>query len=224
MLPELGMKFPIKGSFNEVCIAFQRLIRANPGPAQKAGWPAADDFDAVADWVDGHNASRLLALGYVDFVDDGTGADVFYDAEYHNAQKKTSLANVAGRLSAGAALWAELFGPAGRTVQPEIAERRAAVCAVCPKNDTATSLFNIFVAATARALGGLFSMMKENNLSTSYDDRLGVCTACLCPMKSKVFVELPQALKHMDEATLSRLHEDCWILKERKPVTEPVHV
>jgi hypothetical protein len=58
------MKTPTKGSFNEVCMAFTRLIRANPGPAAKAGWPAPDDFDAVADWVDGHNASRLVALGY----------------------------------------------------------------------------------------------------------------------------------------------------------------
>lgn len=222
LLPELGMKFPTKGSFNEICIAFSRLIRANPGPAAKAGWPNPDDHDAIADWVDGHNASRLTALGYTSFVDNSAyGVDVFYDAAYQEAQKKTSLASVAGRVSAGAALWLELFGPEGRTVDQSLATSRAATCLVCPKNDTTTSLFNIFVAAVARALGGLFEIMKDKELSTPHDAKLGVCSACLCPNRAKVHVPIERVLTHTDEPTMAKFNKEnplCWVLSEKESV------
>lgn len=218
LLPELAMKFPVKGSFNEVCIAFSRLIKANPGPAAKSGWPHPDDHDAVADWVDGHNAARLIALGYTSFVDnEAYGGDVFYDAAYHEAQKKTSLASVAVRVNAGAALWLELFGAEGRTVSQDVANARASKCIQCPKNDTTTSLFNIFVAAVARALGGLFEIMKDKELSTPHDAQLGVCSACLCPNRAKVHVPIERVLTHTDEPTMAKFNKEnprCWVLVE----------
>jgi len=216
LLPEIGMKTPVKGAFNEVVLAFSRLIQSNPSQAEKHGWPAHTDWDALADWVDAHNAARLIALGYTTFVEENASNDpAFYDSAYWDAQKKTpSPASAADRLSAGAAMWRELFGPDGRTVDSALATHRASICASCPQNDTTTSLFNIFVSAIASALGSLFTLLKEKQLTTPHDDRLGVCRACLCPMRAKVFIDVSRIEAHTDERVWNSLDPSCWMLSE----------
>lgn len=211
LLPEIGMKTPFKGSFNECVSEFGRIVKANPAMAEKQKWP--DFVEGQIEWMDHHNAHRLQASGFADFVDTGEGQYI-----PPVAQKKTSWRGSAavGNLVSGAAIWKEMFGAEGATVARPLAESRAPVCVGCPENDKQTGLINLFTAALAGQLNALFELMKGKGLSTSKDDQLGVCKICLCPLKSKVHASLDVILKNMKPETVARLPEWCWIRTESK--------
>lgn len=208
LLPEVGMKEPIKGSFNACVDEFAKIVLANPAQAAKHNWP--DYREGQEDWVDVHNAQRLAAQGFNQFTSDGSELYILPPG-----QKKT--AGVAGRLSqmaTGGAIWAELFGSDNKTVEQPLAEKRAAVCVTCEFNDTKKGLANWFTSELAGQLLGLFNLMKGKNLVTSHTDKLGVCSRCLCPLSAKVFAKHSLIVKHLKPEVEASLPDYCWIKTE----------
>jgi hypothetical protein len=59
----------------------------------------------------------------------------------------------------------------------------------------------------------------EFKLSTPFDDQLGVCEACLCPMALKVHVPFEKFFPHMTAEAKDALDNACWIRKEAAEVT-----
>ena len=53
------------------------------------------------------------------------------------------------------------------------------------------------------------------NLQTSVHEKLGVCTACACPLPLKTQMPLDKFLPEMDAVVLARLDSGCWILAEK---------
>lgn len=105
------------------------------------------------------------------------------------------------------------LGSGGKAVSQEQAEKRAAVCAVCPKNEPG-GLDSFFTAIAAEKIRSQLALRNEMEMKTSYDSRLNVCTACLCQTKLKVFVPIGHVLSRLKPEMKSELHPDCWILKE----------
>lgn len=204
--PEAGQKAPWKGSFSEIVHKELEFRSKNPVLVQKHGWSL--DPDDVANDVDRYNAQRMVAAGYLNFVDlEGATPN----------QKKTgqgmfgSVANAAGNIKTAVAIYRDLFGPDGKVVAKQEAERRAAICVDCPKHDTAGGLKKYFVEKAARELMYVFGMLKDMDVTTSLDDKLGICEICECPMRAKIWVENHVLKKHLKPEQIAKLPPNCWI-------------
>ena len=212
---EIGMAKPFSGSFNE-CVDFEMRFRlANPTIAAKNGWGTSRA--EIEAYVDESNAQRCIAGGWLGFVDVGDPSDT---------QKKTGLTNpgfvrgavaAAKAVGAGVATWLDLFGPEGKTVEREVAERRAAVCVACPFNDVKSSLTTLFMEKMAAEIQKGYAILNDLDLHTSQDAKLGVCLSCLCPLRSKVHIDIKHIAAHLSPEIRDKLHPRCWILSELKP-------
>lgn len=200
------MKTPISGSFNEIVDAFARIVAKNPTLAQKHGWP--DYREAQENWLDEREARRMAAHGWHGFIE--------MEGELPPLEKKkTSLVAragaVAGKVKTALAIYRDLFGPDGKVVAKEEAERRASICSVCPRNDLAGGLTKYFLKEAASEIMMVAGMLKKRNVSTSLDDKLGVCQICLCPLGAKIHVESDILKKHIKPDEIAKLPANCWI-------------
>lgn len=214
LIPEIGMKKPFSGSFNEVVDRFASIVAKNPTLAQKNNWPT--NRQAQEDWIDEREAKRMVAHSWFNFVD--------LEGESDGIKKKTMAYQSLGRKgmfqSVGAAvdkvrtalsMYHQMFGVDGNVVPVPEAERRAAICLVCPQHDTTGGLQKYFVKEGANELMALFSMLKDKDVKTSVDDKLGICQVCSCAMRAKVFVTSPIIKKNMPLDEISKLPPNCWI-------------
>lgn len=119
------------------------------------------------------------------------------------------------RVSAGVAVALEWLGEGLKPVSAELATKRAAVCAGCPANEPKdlTSFFTVPAAALIRQQIEIKNDMK---CVTPYDDKLGICTACGCPMKTKVWTPLEHISKRLLPASREKLLPVCWIPREER--------
>lgn len=208
LIADAGMKKPFSGSFNEA-VNFLHAFRAkNPALCEKHGWSL--DIDDITLAVDLYNCQRMIASGF----------DGFVELEGEAAEKKkigpaSSLfrkgANAVGQIKTAVSMYADLFGTQGKVVSRDEAEARAAVCVACPLNDASGGLKKYFVTETARELMALFGMLNDMDLKTSLDDKLGVCTACSCPMRAKAWIDGAILKKNIPKEDIAKLHPDCWI-------------
>ncbi len=203
--PETGQAKPFSGSFTEAVNWEFNFRRKNPEITKKNGWSL--DLDAISNDVDSYNAQRMVAGGYFGFVDlEGS------PPTYVGGMSRSGFAGaVAGHVS-GLAVYRELFQGKSVPVERDEAERRAAICAVCPVNNTNLTFKQRFVAHVAQGLTELLGIMHDLDLKTSRDKELGTCDACDCPMFAKVHVAMPTILAHMKPAQHADLHSSCWIL------------
>jgi len=206
--PEAGQSKPWSGSFSEIVNKEMDFRSRNPALVDKNGWSL--DPDDVANDVDLYNSQRMVAGGYLGFV----------DLEGANPEKKTSsglmgklrnAAGAVGNIKTALAIYRDLFGPEGKVVAKEEAERRAAVCLECPRHDTTGGLTKYFVKEAARELMLVAGMLKDMDVTTSLDDKLGVCEVCECPMIAKVHCRNEILKKHIKSDQVAKLHESCWI-------------
>lgn len=191
--------------------------RANPAICQSNGWGTSNE--ECGNYVDQYNAQRMIAGGWIDFI-------VLDSPDYaipDEIQKKTLHSpwrrNAAAVLNSGKAAlsaYASMFGSVG-PVSKDLAEKRAAVCVVCPLNGKRGGLKNYFVEAAAHEIMALLSALKDMDLTTSAGDKLGVCDACSCPMGAKVFVNIEKIKSNLDPAQMAALDPKCWITSELKP-------
>lgn len=207
---EAGQKEPFVGSFNSVVEKVRALRIANPYLVQKYGWRT--DLEGVEFDVEQQNVARCRAHGWSNFILEDNLADPPVPP-----QKKTLLPGVAGakRVAAGVAVLLDWLGTSGRAVDPLLAERRAAVCATCPKNDGG-DWKAYFTGPISEKIRTQLEMRNDLALKTSHDDKLTVCSACDCPLRLKVFVPFEYIAKHISEDTKTRLDPRCWILSELK--------
>lgn len=213
--PEAGMKEPFKGSFNEAAMFEYGFRRKNPALAQKLNLPA--NLESSENWVDEFNSNRCVAHGWTSFVNlESVASQVeFAIPDNSGGSKKNWPKPAVGGVKAAADAYASLFreGP----VERALAEDRAAICSQCPQNNTRTSLTSIFTGAAASAVTSLIGMVRDMNMSTSLDSRLGICDACLCPMKAKVHVRIGTLTGSMPNDVWPKLERTalkCWVLSE----------
>lgn len=211
MLPEVGMKTAITGSFEEVVTAFAKIVKQNPALAQKYGWPS--NRKGQEDFVDEREAQRMISHGWVDFVDQGP--PLVYAPAPDSGKKnwRGAAAAVVNKGKAAFAAYTTLYGAKG-PVARELAESRAKVCAACPQNDVTSGLSSVFVESTAKGILALLGALKDLDISTSVDDKLGVCKACSCPTRAKVYCPIEVIVEHTTPEVKGALDVSCWIRSE----------
>lgn len=123
------------------------------------------------------------------------------------------VAERAGKTAAGVRLVVDWLGTGLQPVTKELAEKRAAICATCPKNQTG-DLWQRLEAVAAENLRRLISIKGDMELATSQDAALKTCVACDCWTPLKVWVPLPHILKNTKESVKEQLDQRCWIRHE----------
>jgi hypothetical protein len=191
-------------NFTEAVAWFQSVAASNPG-LQLPTDPAV-----IGNFIDQQNALRCLAIP-------GADAYVVKGGPAHVETKKATLLKplvVVGdklrQLSAGVSLLEEWQAQGYPTVPATEATRRAVICATCPQNGLGdlTRWFTIFASEQIRRR---IANVQKLELKTPSDDQLGICEACLCPLKLKVHVPLANIKKHLTPKTSAALDPRCWI-------------
>jgi hypothetical protein len=196
-------------SFREAVNWFQEIAIANPR------FGLATDPVAIGNFIDQQNALRVLGIRGADvYVVQKGGPGHFMETKKGASLLKPLVAvgDKIRQLSAGAVLLEEWHGEGFPTVLADEANRRAAICASCPQNGLGdlTRWFTVFASEKIRRQ---IEVAQKLELKTTSDDKLGICEACLCPLKLKVHVPLDLIKKHLTPKSLAALDPRCWILK-----------
>ncbi len=109
------------------------------------------------------------------------------------------------------------WSDSGKVVPKEVADARALICTAggpgetrCPMNGTG-DWKQMFTAPAAELIKNQLAAKNSMQLSTKYDQSLGVCEVCACPLPLKVWAPLEYALRKMSKETKDKLPEWCWM-------------
>lgn len=206
--PETGWTAPAWTTFDATVAAIVNHRRANPQHK------FSTDPRVVELELDAYTVARLQDIpGGQEYVIPGAPPPNFHLARH----RPRLLAVVAGAKDkiqnavAGIALWMEWFG--NKPVTSDVAEQRAKICAECPSNIRG-DVFQRFNTKTGEELKKIFASLQEEKMETSRDAELGVCAACDCPMRAKVWTPMDLILKHLQPAAKEKLDPLCWIKAE----------
>lgn len=206
--PETGWEAPKHRSFSDTVNAIIVHRRANP----RHGLPT--DRENVEAELEVYTVKRLQSIkGAENFLIESALTGPPPSFHQPPSGQKPGLVAGAKKVSAGIAILLEWLGDGGEPVPQELAQSRASICASCPSNRVAkiTDLFTVQASETIRKQ---LEIRKELKLSTSSDDKLGVCATCLCPLKLKVFAPITHIEHHTSEEVKSQLPSNCWMLSE----------
>lgn len=183
--------------------------RANPGLSQKHGWSL--DYNDVAKEVDEYNTQRCLAHGWNNFI---MGATVPFREASPSPLKaqQEAAAGSAPKIVAGIRVLLDWLGSGGKPVEPSVAESRSEICAGCPKNGKG-NWTRYFTVPASRTIQLQLELKNNLKLETGQDEKLGVCEACLCPLKLKVWAPMQHILKELTPGARKDLDPRCWITK-----------
>lgn len=152
-------------------------------------------------------------------INTASGSPGFFDPSrspvaVQGAAAGTRLIRRASQISTGIRTIKELLQSGRGPVPHELAETRAATCVQCPLHKKG-DLIDYFVKPVADLLRHHIEEARELKLSTSLDNELNVCTACHCPMRTKVHFPLDIILKHIEKPEHDALATQCWIRTEQ---------
>jgi hypothetical protein len=196
-------------SFQGVTEALYHHLRGNPHVLKQLGWPLELPF--IAEKIDDFNAKVCEANGWTDYIstEAAGGRPAVAPFPFPTAEGLRSLRRVA----AGGELLVEWLSSGAEAVSGQLSEARASVCAGCEKNEPG-ALSNFFTRAASESIRRALNLRREWKLETTQDEKLGVCAACLCPLRLKVHIPLDRILPKLDEETKGQLVPNCWIKTE----------
>jgi hypothetical protein len=214
-----GMRFyisPLKwssqpwSSFETIVNEAVAVLQANPHVAKNLQWDIS--HDAMADRIDEWNAALCKSQGWTQYyVEGGTGGPSFTPFPQRQHQSLLSKLSAVG---SGASTIVSWISSGAEAVAPELAEKRALVCAPCAMNQLG-DLTSIFTVPVSNAIRAALNTRKDWKLSTSQDEKLFTCKACLCPIPLKIHMKLDAILPKMPKESFDALAENCWIRTEK---------
>lgn len=208
--PEVPQGFFAGKTFDQAVDEIIKHRKANPR------FNLATDWDTVANQLDEFTDLRLRgnpkAREYL--VDGGLEKKAPVPPSPRAGQSAGSVAGGVRKVAAGvSALW-DWLGDGGEPVPVSDANMRAAVCAQCDRNKPGnwTSWFTVPASELIRKQ---LEIRNDMELKTNFDDKLGCCSICLCPLPLTVFVPLEYKLATMRPEVFAELPEWCWVKKEK---------
>lgn len=207
----------VKGrSFDTVVKAIIKHREGNSWLAKKHGWLL--HYESVANELDAYNALRMQSNPkWQHFIsDDYGGSSASIPFRFPSQYQPANAVGAVKKVAAGVKVLLDWLGSGGRAVPKEQAEKRAAICVLCPQNKDGdwTTIFTKPVSEMLRLQLGIKNDLK---LATGKDEQLYVCAACSCPNRLKVWTEIKHIKENMDKETQDRLQKEnpkCWILTE----------
>jgi hypothetical protein len=113
------------------------------------------------------------------------------------------------RAAQGTAVVLDWLTSGGAPVAQALANKRAAVCATCPKNVEGSW----YTVAPAELIKDTLEARKDLTLATPHDASLKSCGVCLCLMKLKVWTPLHFIVDHTKPDIMREFPPHCWIAK-----------
>lgn len=214
--PEIRWRPRSGSSFTQIVEGLIVARRANPVQTSKHKW--ATDYESVANEVDAYNAAICETMGWKEYISaDGRQSVTLPFSQgarpmQPSQPRAKSLASKLRSVAAGAETIVETVTKK-EAVSPELSSQRASVCVRCPLNEKG-DLLRFFTVPASEAIRKAFGMFNSQDLKTPYDDQLGTCSACNCPMKLKVHFPKDRIMKNIPQADYDALHADCWLRKE----------
>jgi hypothetical protein len=210
-----NFKLPPQCSFSVAVQSIIAVRKANPYLANKLGWKT--DEHSVENELDEFNARICAAMNWTNFIaTDVQGAPSLpKQLPSHQSGAIASAANTAKKLWAGLRSTNDWIDSGVPAVPKEQAEARATVCVACPLNGKG-GIESFFTVPASEAIKRQIQKLETRKLATSLDAKLGVCTACLCPLPLLVQTPLQFKLAHMTPDTRAALDKSCWVLAEEK--------
>ena len=197
--------------------------QGNPHLITTNGWSI--DRKTVENEVDEYNSRICQSMNWMHFLQEGAVAGPqsgpFLQAP---GKQPRSLLNSAKNVAVGSQILVEWIKTGAEAVPIAQASKRAEVCSLCPKN-VSSDLTSLFTIPAAAAIKAELNRRKEMKLETPFDENLGVCSACFCPMRLKVHVPFNSFIHKMTSESVAQLDPFCWILSEqqgREPVIEEI--
>lgn len=214
---ETGQKKPFVGSIHAVAKQVVDLRKGNRHLSQKYSW--ATDLASVVEEVKDYNIRRCLAHHWDNFLV-VTSMPTFVDSEpsaepvkKNEPGKLASVVGVAKNLAGGVGAIVDWLGSGGKPVDRGLAENRASICVSCPQNGPG-GFTEYFTVPAANLIREQLEIKHHLKIVTTHDEKLGVCKACLCPLKLKVHAPLAHILDHTTDKVRADLDPRCWILHE----------
>lgn len=217
--PQTGWQATRNASFASIVNSLIAHRKGRPDLIAKHGW--STDYETVANEVEQFNVNVCVRHGWMDYLD---GADVGGGlppkSRAPSAQEKEQVSAAAGRAKkiwSGVRTLNDWIDSNSPPVPQEQANLRAETCAACPMN-TKGDFTSWFTQPAAGAIKRQIQRLQERKLSTPNDDKINVCSVCLCPLKLKVHTPMEFVKAHMSEEVLADLLKapGCWIVKELK--------
>lgn len=204
-------------SFDSIVTSLISHRKGRPDLVAKHHW--STDYDVVAEEVERFNVNLCQRQGwnnYLDEADFGGGAPPKQMPLSQADQRQVSAA--AGRVTkiwAGVKTLNEWIDSGETPVAAEVANQRASVCAVCPRNGSG-DFTTWFTKPAAAAIQRQMEKLQERKLSTPDDDKINICEVCLCPLKLKTHTPFKFIAAHLTDQVYDELPRDpmCWMVAE----------
>ena len=114
------------------------------------------------------------------------------------------------RAAQGTAVVLDWLTSGGAPVAQALADKRASICASCPKNVDGSW----YTVAPAEIIKAALEARKDLTLATPHDAALKSCDVCRCLLKLKVWCPLPHILKHTKPEIMAEFPQaNCWIAR-----------
>lgn len=98
-------------------------------------------------------------------------------------------------------------------VNKELAQARANICMICPINESESG-YQI-VGMIARKVQAALGLKHKMQLTVNEEDKLGMCGACGCNLKLKVWTPMKILFRNGDKPDyIGDTHSTCWIRSE----------
>lgn len=208
--PHLRWTAPANASFQTIVDGLRVARMANPGVTKVNN--LSTDPAIIAEEVDSFNATICEQHGWTDYYTSGAGGAAIPFLQV----PPRPFVQRARNLAVGTVVNVEWLASGAEAVPVEQANQRAETCAKCPLNDKEGDWLAKFAKSAQDGIRSQLNRKFEMKLETPFDEQLGSCRACDCPMALKVWIPLDKFLSKMLPAAKDALHESCWIKSEGK--------
>lgn len=198
--------------FNALCTALQAHRRANPQ------FKLQTNLTLIQSEVDTANAMRVAAMPNTESYVYNDNSPIPKAEAPSTLDKLQSVAGAVKKVSAGADVLLAWERSGDKPVDQAVADDRAITCGRCPRNGKG-DLTRWFTMPAAALIRKHIERLHDLKLSTPFDQHLGVCEACSCPLKLKVHTPIKFVLGALNSEILAELQPEnprCWILEEKE--------
>ena len=194
--------------FSSLDSIVQQLIahrKGRPDLCHKHQWSL--DPAVVYQEVLQYQVAVCVRNGWNDYLLGGSEGTAFFPPPIHPPLRQRAR-NVAAGVETIVS-WEDDGAP---IVEQALANRRAEICSVCPQNGKG-GLERYFTVPAANAIRKQIERKHDMKMETPFDDKLGVCEACTCPLVLKPWMPLDNILEKILPEQAAALDENCWIRK-----------
>ncbi len=200
-------------SLAAVTQALIRARKAHPDRVKKHNW--STDYNSVFQEVKQFNVKVCMAAGWTNYLTEsgGGGGPFPHPQSLLNPKQLGAAVSEIKKLWSGLKSTNEWLDTNAPAVASELSEKRAVTCVACPMNG-AGDFTKWFTAPASASIKRQLEKVQERKLSTTQDDKLNICEACLCPLKLIVHIPIEIKIAHMTPEAKASLHPSCWVLSE----------